>query len=261
MSILEQIIRYKRKEVQLKKRAQPMERIMNSPLIEKAVHSFTDSIRDKRKSGIIAEFKRKSPSEGIINAEAHVTEVTSGYTAYGASALSVLTDESFFGGGNYDLALARNNTGIPLLRKDFIIDEYQVAESKAMGADVILLIAAVLQPGEVQRLAHFAHSLKLQVILEIHTQQELDRFCPYIDAIGVNNRDLKTFNTGIQQSINLYPHLPSGVIKLSESGIKTPADAQLLLRSGFDGLLVGSLFMRKPAPHLAFADFVKDMQS
>jgi indole-3-glycerol phosphate synthase len=261
MNILEQIIRYKRKELQLKKKAQPIERIMNSPLMEKSINSFTDSIRDKHKSGIIAEFKRKSPSEGMINAEDNVTEVTAGYTTYGASALSVLTDESFFGGGSYDLALARNNTGIPLLRKDFIIDEYQVAESKAMGADVILLIAAVLQPREVQQLAHFAHSFGLQVILEIHAQQELDRFCPGIDAVGVNNRDLKTFATGIQQSINLFEHLPSEVVKLSESGIKTPADAQLLLGAGFDGLLIGSLFMRESAPHFAFADFIKDLQS
>jgi indole-3-glycerol phosphate synthase len=260
MNILEQIIRYKRKELQLKKRSQPIERIMNSPLMEKPINSFTDSIRDKHKSGIIAEFKRKSPSEGIINAEADVTEVTSGYTTYGASALSVLTDESFFGGGSYDLVLARNNADIPLLRKDFIIDEYQVAESKAMGADVILLIAAVLQPKEVQQLAHFAHSLGLQVILEIHTQQELNRFCPGIDAVGVNNRNLKTFTTGIQQSINLYPHLPAEVVKLSESGIKTPSDAQLLLRAGFDGLLIGSLFMRESAPHVAFSDFIKDLE-
>jgi indole-3-glycerol phosphate synthase len=260
MNILEQIIRHKKEELQLKKRAQPIERIMNSPLMERPVNSFTDSIRDKYKPGIIAEFKRRSPSEGMINAEADVTEVTSGYTTYGASALSVLTDEHFFGGGSYDLSLARNNKEIPVLRKDFIIDEYQVAESKAMGADVILLIAAVLQPKEVRHLAHFASSLGLQVILEIHTQQELDRFCPDIDAVGVNNRNLKTFTTSIQQSISLYPHLPKEVVKLSESGIKTPADAQLLLQAGFDGLLIGSLFMRESVPHLAFADFIKCLQ-
>jgi indole-3-glycerol phosphate synthase len=260
MNILEQIIRHKREELQLKKRAQPIERIMNSPLMERPVNSFTDSIKDKHKSGIIAEFKRRSPSEGMINTEANVTEVTSGYTTYGASALSVLTDENFFGGGSYDLSLARSSRNIPLLRKDFIIDEYQVAESKAMGADVILLIAAVLQPKEVQQLAHLAHSLGLQVILEIHTQDELDRLCPAIDAVGVNNRNLKTFTTDIQQSIRLYPHLPEEVVKLSESGIKTPADARLLLQAGFDGLLIGSLFMKESSPHLAFADFVKGLK-
>ncbi|MFA6059219.1 MAG: indole-3-glycerol phosphate synthase TrpC [Taibaiella sp.] len=260
MNILEQIIRHKRRELQLKKRAQPIERIMNSPLMERSVNSFTDSIRDKRKPGIIAEFKRKSPSEGIINVEVDVTEVTSGYTTYGASALSVLTEGGGFGGSSYDLDLARNNKDIPLLRKDFIIDEYQVAESKAIGADVILLIAAVLKPKEVQQLARFAHSLGLQVILEIHTQEELDRFCPGIDAVGVNNRNLKAFTTNIQQSINLYPHLPAEAVKLSESGIKTPADARLLLQAGFDGLLIGSLFMRESAPHLAFADFIKSLK-
>lgn len=260
MNILEQIIKHKRKELQRRKRAQPIDRIMNAPLMERSANSFTDSIRDKRKSGIIAEFKRRSPSGGTINAEVDVTEVTSGYTTHGASALSVLTDEDFFGGGSYDLDLARSNKDIPLLRKDFIIDEYQVAESKAMGADVILLIAAVLQPKEVQQLAQFAHSLGLQVILEIHTRQELDRFCPAIDAIGVNNRNLKTFTIDIQQSVNLYPHLPAEVVKLSESGIKTPADGQRLLQTGFDGLLIGSLFMRESAPHLAFADFIKGMQ-
>jgi indole-3-glycerol phosphate synthase len=260
MNILEQIIRHKRKELQLKKRAQPIERIMNSPLMERPVNSFTDSIRDKHKSGIIAEFKRRSPTAGVINAETDVTEVTSGYTTHGASALSVLTDEDFFGGSSYDLGLARNNKDIPLLRKDFIIDEYQVAESKALGADVILLIAAALQPEEVKQLTQFAHSLGLQVILEIHTQQELDRFCPAIDAVGVNNRNLKTFTTDIQQSVNLYPHLPAEVVKLSESGIKTPADAQRLLQTGFDGLLIGSLFMRESAPHLAFADFIKGLK-
>lgn len=260
MNILEQIIGHKRKEIQLRKSAQPIARMMDSPLMERSVNSFTDSLRDKRKSGIIAEFKRRSPSEGIINAEADVAEVTAGYATYGASALSVLTDGDFFGGNSYDLGLAKNNGHIPVLRKDFIIDEYQVAESKAMGADVILLIAAVLQLKEVQQLAHFAHSLGLQVLLEIHTRQELDRFCPGVDAIGINNRNLKTFTTDIQQSINLYPYLPAEVVKLSESGIKTPADAELLFQTGFDGLLIGSLFMKEEVPHLAFADFIKGLQ-
>lgn len=257
-NILEQIVSCKRKEIAARKKAQPLQRLLASALFERPVLSFTQKIKDDRKSGIIAEFKRRSPSKGILNADADVETVTAGYTEYGASALSVLTDEDFFGGGSYDFRRARNNEHIPLLRKDFIIDEYQVIESRAMGADAILLIAAVLSPRAVSRLARRAKELQLEVLLEVHEPEELDCLCADIDAVGVNNRSLRTFATDLQHSLDLYSYLPCDLVKISESGIRTPADIALLRQIGFDGFLIGSLFMKEPEPHKAFATFVKE---
>jgi indole-3-glycerol phosphate synthase len=259
-NILEQIVAHKRREVAARKAAQPLQRLFAAPYFSRPVHSFKDSIRDSRRSGIIAEFKRRSPSKGLLNADADVTTVTTGYAVHGASALSVLTDEDFFGGGTHDLRMARSNKDIPLLRKDFIIDEYQVAEARALGADAVLLIASVLSPRAVSRLARCARELQLQVLLEIHERKELDCLCPEIDVVGVNNRSLRTFVTDLQFSIDLYPHLPANMLKISESGIRTAADIEHLREVGFEGFLVGSLFMKQPAPHLAFADFVKTIR-
>ncbi len=258
-NILEQIVSHKRKEVAARKEAQPLERLYAAPLFDRPTCSLAGSIKDKTRSGIIAEFKRRSPSKGMLNGNADVFDVTSGYTAYGASALSVLTDEDFFGGGDHDLRMARKNNGIPLLRKDFIIDEYQVAEARAIGADAILLIAAILSPRAVSRLARYAHELQLEVLLEVHAPEELDCVDNAIDVIGVNNRNLKTFTTDLQHSIDLYPLLPSGLVKISESGIRTTADVYRLRETGFDGFLIGSLFMQQPEPRQAFAQFVKEI--
>jgi indole-3-glycerol phosphate synthase len=209
------------------------------------------------KTGIIAEFKRKSPSRGVINADVSIEEVTTGYFRSGASALSILTDNAFFGGSESDLTRARELNSIPILRKDFILDEYQIIEARAMGADAILLIAAVLSAAEVLQLARFARSLEMQVLLEIHGRTELDRLCEYVDMVGVNNRDLNTFEVDMAVSLELAGEIPSGFVKVSESGITSPLVVKKLKSAGFQGFLIGENFMRAPDPVLAFSDFVK----
>jgi len=170
-----------------------------SDLFKRKPLSLKQFLFDPTKTGIITEFKRRSPSKGIINDNADVVAVTQAYTRYGASGLSVLTDHQFFGGSTEDLEKARVNE-IPILRKDFVIDEYQIVEAKSMGADVILLIAACLEPATVKRLAAFAKSLQLEVLLELHAAEELGHICDDTELIGINNRNLKTFVVDIDHS-------------------------------------------------------------
>ncbi|WP_118975491.1 indole-3-glycerol phosphate synthase TrpC [Taibaiella koreensis] len=260
-NILETIAAHKKLEVAYKKRAFPVSRLEHMALQQRPALPFDAFIGDEQKTGIIAEFKRRSPVKGMINDTADVSEVTSGYARHGASALSVLTDEDFFSGGSYDFSRARRNEHIPLLRKDFIIDEYQVVETRAMGADVLLLIAAILTPRQVQGLSRLAVSLGLQVLLEVHAAGELGHYCPDVAAVGVNNRDLKAFTIDMQHSVALYPQLPPEALKISESGIRSAADVRLLRQVGYHGFLIGSLFMKEPAPEQAFAHFVKTLES
>jgi indole-3-glycerol phosphate synthase len=215
---------------------------------------------DDTRTGIITEFKRKSPSKGIINATADVVTVTSAYANYGASGLSVLTDEQFFGGSTNDLVRARVNE-IPILRKDFVIDEYQILEAKAMGADLILLIAACLTPAEVQSLAEFARSLQLEVLLELHAEEELEHICDATELVGINNRNLKTFVVDIERSLNMATRIPAGKIKIAESGINDPANIRLFKEHGFKGFLIGENFMKTPDPGKAFHDFITQLAS
>jgi indole-3-glycerol phosphate synthase len=257
MNILEQIISHKHTIVARRKQEHPLAELERAALFSRPVISFRDSLLDHRKTGIIAEFKRKSPSKGFINAAAQAGPVTADYEACGASALSVLTDLHYFGGTEKDIADTGTERSIPLLRKEFIIDEYQVAESRAMGADVILLIASVLTSKRIKVLSGFAKSLGLQVLLEVHSRDEISSFNENIEAIGVNNRNLKTFSTDIQQSIDLYPYLPADTIKISESGINKPADLKQLRAKGYDGFLIGELFMSTQDPGKAFREFAK----
>lgn len=257
--ILETIVNHKKLEVADRKRALPMARLEAKALQQRAVLPLDAFIRDKQKTGIIAEFKRRSPVKGLLNDTATVTDVTAGYTRHGASALSVLTDQDFFGGGNYDFSQARHND-IPLLRKDFIIDEYQVIEARARGADAILLIAAILTPKQVQRLSRLAVSLQLQVLLEVHSRDELEHYCPEVAAVGVNNRDLKAFTVDLHHSVALGSYLPGAAVKVSESGIRSAADIKILREAGYEGFLIGSLFMKEAAPEQAFAQFVKSLE-
>ena len=216
-----------------------------------------DFILDPKRTGIIAEFKRQSPSKGIINDRLSVEEVTNGYAAAGASALSVLTDRSFFGGKDEDLLAARQVNKLPLLRKDFMLDEYQIIEAKAMGADIILLIAAILTPAEVRKLAKCAKDLGLNVLLEVHNREELDRsICEDLDAIGVNNRNLGDFSVSVQHSYDLVNHIPSRFLKISESGISDPKTIKELRAAGFDGFLIGENFMKETDPGKAMKEFV-----
>ena len=256
MNILDKIIEAKKKEVTERKVSFPISELEKSAFFKNECHSLKHALLDVDKTGIIAEFKRKSPSKGIINDTADVREVTSDYAQYGASALSVLTDELFFGGSLKDLEVAREQL-IPILRKDFMVDEYQVIESKAYGADIILLIAACLTAKEVQDLSIFAKNLGLNVLLEIHDESEVEHICAEIDVVGINNRNLKDFKVDIQQSIQLGDMIPKGNIKIAESGIHDLKTLERLRGHGFQGFLMGEIFMKEKNPGQAFRNFAE----
>jgi indole-3-glycerol phosphate synthase len=260
MTIIDEIVANKRRELDIIAGINPLKNLESLKYFSRETISLSEFLLDKNKTGIIAEFKRKSPSKGIINASASVIDVTSGYCREGASGLSVLTDAQFFGGSSADLISARESNNFPVLRKDFIIDEYQVIESKAIGADAILLIAAVLNRHEILELARLAHSLGLEILLEIHEGEELIKINEYINIIGVNNRDLKTFNVDVDTSLNIIRRLPSEFIKISESGISSPAMIRKLKDAGYNGCLIGEKFMLSDDPAKAFSEFVRDIK-
>jgi len=260
MNILEEIIEYKKEEVKSNKSKVKATELEKRELFSRAVLPLKDFLLDKSKTGIIAEFKRRSPSKGVINPDVDVLEVTKGYTEHGASCLSVLTDEHFFGGSDEDLIKARINE-IPILRKDFIIDEYQLIEAKSIGADVILLIAACLTVAEVKRLASFAKNLGLEVLLELHTEEELEHICDDTGVIGINNRNLKTFDVDIERSLRMAERIPFPKFKIAESGISSVNDILLFKKHGFQGFLIGENFMKVTNPTIAFAEFVKQLKA
>jgi indole-3-glycerol phosphate synthase len=259
MNILDKIIGYKRGEVERNKLDRPVGVLEKSGLFSRRPLSLRESLADPARTGIIAEFKRRSPSKGVINDRADVVKVTSAYTRFGASCLSVLTDGHFFGGSADDLVKARINQ-IPILRKDFMIDDYQITEAKAMGADVILLIAACLSPAAVKSLAVFARSLDLEVLLEIHNEEELGHICDETAIIGVNNRDLKTFSVDTERSVQLSKMIPAGKTKISESGIHQIDTILYLKQFGFSGFLIGENFMKEEDPAAAFEKFARELR-
>ena len=259
MNILSQIIADKKNEVALKKQLIPLGALKMLPHYNRPTVSLKKSL--KTTTGIITDFKRKSPSKGIINDSASVSDVVMGYDFHGSACISILTDEKYFGGTNDDIFLAREVTEKPILRKDFIIDEYQLVEAKAIGADVILLIAACLTPAETQRLAKFAKKLGLEILLELHSDEELGHVCDEIDLVGINNRNLKTFEVNWQHSINLAARLPADKLKIAESGIHSVDELLMLKQNGFDGFLIGENFMKHNDPSIAFAAFVKELHS
>lgn len=259
MNILDTIVASKRKEVEDRKRRQPLDLLERKPHFFRPTFSLAQFLKDPSKTGIIAEFKRKSPSKGIINGTADVREVTAAYAQSGASAISILTDEEFFGGSSQDLMAARS-LNIPLLRKDFIIDPYQIFEAKAIGADVILLIAACLKPEETRNLAMLAAEMQLSVLLELHDEEELGHVNDFTPIIGINNRNLKTFEVNIEKSLEMASRLPSDAIKVAESGIDKIATIQLFKENGFDGFLIGEQFMKAADPAKAFKAFVEEMK-
>lgn len=254
-NILEEIVAVKERQVEFEKTDTPVSVWEKQPFFTRATLSLRSSLLNENKTGIIAEFKRRSPSKGIINDKISVEKVAEAYTTHGASGLSVLTDRAFFGGSADDLKAARNND-IPILRKDFIIDEYQVVQAKAIGADVILLIAACLSPARVKRYAAFAKKLGLEVLLEIHNETELEHICDETDIVGVNNRDLKTFKVDINTSLLLINKIPANKIAITESGISDVETIVTLKQAGFKGFLIGETFMKEADPGKAFADFV-----
>jgi indole-3-glycerol phosphate synthase len=260
MNILDRIIEYKRVEVAKHKKSTPAAVLESRAGFRHKPLSFRTFLTDSERTGIIAEFKRKSPSKGVINDRSSVEDVTRGYEAAGASCLSVLTDGPSFGGSTEDLIAARVN-GIPILRKDFIVDEYQIVEARAMGADVILLIAACLTPAEVRRLAGFAHSLGLEVLLEIHGEDELEHISDATPIVGVNNRDLKTFAVDIERSIRLIDQIPQDKLLIAESGIDKVETIWRMKDAGFHGFLIGECFMKEEDPAIAFASFIEQLKS
>lgn len=262
MTILDQIVLKKRTEIALAKSQVSIKALESSAAFDRTPYVFKDFLLDPARTGIIAEFKRRSPSKGLINGESTVEDVTGGYASAGASALSVLTDSDFFGGHQEDLLRARAHNQIPVLRKDFMIDGYQLLEAKAWGADIVLLIAAILSPAEIADLAGFAKSLGLNVLLEVHNREELQRSIhPDLDAIGVNNRNLADFSVDIQTSFDLVDEIPSEFLKISESAISNPLTINELKAAGFQGFLIGENFMKTADPAAAMRQFVSELIS
>lgn len=249
MNILDKIILHKQKEVEENKKVVSVKELEASPLFGRTPFSLKQRLITQEHVGIIAEFKRKSPSKGIINDRNTPQEIAQGYVQARAAAMSVLTDQEFFAGTGEDLQQARKVVDIPLLRKEFIIDEYQLLEAKAMGADLILLISACLEPARLKALAEFAQSLGLEVLMEVHNQEELDATLnPCVDLVGVNNRNLKTFEVSIQTSLDLAAKIPAEFVKISESGLRSVDNILELEDAGFQGFLIGETFMKTEDP-------------
>ena len=261
MDILEKIIAHKRKEVAERKSLFPEKLLEKSIFFETKPVSLKKYLLREDKSGIIAEIKRKSPSKGMINPYVSVERTSIGYMQSGASALSVLTDKEFFGGSNEDLTTARKFNFCPILRKDFILEEYQVIEAKSIGADAILLIAAALEKEEIMRLGKKAHELGLEVLLEVHNEEELSAINDYVDVLGVNNRNLKTFEVSIETSIQLSKKIPEQLVKISESGISNPEAIIQLKEHGFRGFLIGEYFMTDSRPERKCEAFIEKLES
>jgi len=260
--ILTKIVDNKRLEVAQAKQNVSVASLEKSEYFSRTCYSLRDFMLDGSRTGIIAEFKRASPSKGTINDQAEVSVVTRQYAEAGASALSVLTDQHFFGGKIRDLIEAREANQIPILRKDFIIDEYQILEAKAIGADIILLIASILTPQQVERFAKLAKTLGLNVLLEVHNLEELEKnIFDDLDAIGVNNRNLDTFTVSVQHSHDLVNLIPDRFLKISESGISDPGTIAELRNAGFNGFLIGENFMKNSDPGLAIQNFVKELKN
>jgi indole-3-glycerol phosphate synthase len=259
MSILNEIVAHKKQVVEERKALYPEKLLEKSIFYEARPISLKKYIQRKDKSGIIAEFKRKSPSKGWINQYADIENTSLRYMMAGASALSVLTDEKYFGGSNKDLETARQFNYCPILRKDFIIDPYQIIEAKSIGADAVLLIAAILSKGEVKKFATQAKALGMEVLFEVHTREELDKLDDSIELVGVNNRDLKDFSVDYRRSIEIGKDIPSGKIKVAESGISNAETIEELRRHGFEGFLIGEAFMKHSRPAEICAEFIRQL--
>jgi indole-3-glycerol phosphate synthase len=261
MNILDTIVERKRAEVAERKQLKPLDMIKAEPSYTRKTISLVEGLSRPNASGIIAEFKRKSPSKGVINDLVDPVDVTKAYQAAGASAVSILTDAYFFGGDDEDLVRARAVLNIPILRKEFIIDEYQVHEAKALGADLILLIAACLSRDEVAHFSTVARSLGLEVLLELHDEDELEHVCETVDLVGINNRSLKTFDVNIARSLKMAEQLPKDKLKVAESGIDDPAQVKIFRENGYSAFLIGENFMKTNDPGLALNEFRKQIET
>lgn len=259
MNILDKIIADKYKEVALRKNLIPVKQLEQSVLMNRGANSLAEALR-KSNTGIIAEHKRRSPSKSVINQSVSVQDVAMDYETAGVCGMSVLTDGKYFGGSLDDLVLARASVQMPLLRKEFIVDTYQILEAKAYGADVILLIAAVLTREEIKTLSEFAKSLLLDVLLEVHNAEELEKsIMPSLDMLGVNNRNLKTFEVSTDISKDLSEKIPEDFVKVSESGISSIEAIKDLKDYGYQGFLIGENFMKTENPGASAEAFIKEL--
>ena len=260
MDILEIIIAFKRDEVKIKKSFYPVSKLEDTVFFKREMPSFYEAL-NKPEPSIIGEFKRKSPSKGAINFTADVEQVARGYQEAGIAAMSILTDKEFFGGEDHDIRNVAGFTKLPLLRKEFIVDEYQVIESKSIGASAILLIASILSKKEVVRLSDLALNLGMDVLFEIHDEKDLDKMNHKIKIIGVNNRNLKTFEVSMDNSRNLFNHLPLNCLKVAESGFQTINEVKQLFSIGYGAFLIGEKFMRSENPGKAASGFIMDLKT
>lgn len=260
MTILDKIVKDKLVEVELRKSLIPISQLEQSVLFNRKTVSLTNNLRNS-KSGIIAEHKRRSPSKQVINHNLNVQDVAKGYENAGVCGMSVLTDGKYFGGSLDDLLIARASCNLPLLRKEFIIDEYQILEAKAYGADVILLIAAILTRDEVKQFSELAKSLNLDLLLEVHNEEELYKsIMPSLDMIGVNNRNLKTFDVSLNTSKSISQIIPDEFVKVSESGISSVETIKELQPFGYQGFLIGENFMKTDNPGANATQFIKELE-
>lgn len=257
MNILDKIIKRKTEEIIESKSKISINQLKDSEFFGRPTFSLKETL--KSKSGIITEFKRQSPSKGIINNQVSSLDVVSQYENWGASAVSILTDKDFFGGSFDDILSVRHHINIPILRKDFMIDDYQFYQAKAIGADVILLIASCLSPNQVLEFTELAHSLNLEVLLEIHSEEELVHINKNVDFVGINNRNLKDFKVDLQHSVKLKNQLPRDVFSIAESGIYNKEDFLFLKEKGFDGFLMGEYFMKNENPGQKFKEFIREV--
>lgn len=261
MTILDKIIAHKKKEVAQLRQEVLIEKLIKSPNFKRTPISLKKALLSKNSNGIIAEYKRQSPSKGIINDIAEIVDVTQGYLEANVTAQSILTDSEFFGGNIMDVIKARTvNESIPILRKDFIVDGFQIVEAKAIGADAILLIAACLTNEELRNYGKLAEDLGLDVLYEVHTLEDLDKIDLDHKIIGINNRNLKTFEVDLQHSIELANQIPDSCIKVSESGISDPRIIIGLKEFGFKGFLIGENFMKTADPGMACQQFIAQIK-
>ena len=262
MNILEQIVAFKKQEIAKIKAEVSLEKLVKSPAFKRTPLSLKEALVEKGSTGIIAEFKRQSPSKGIINATSTIQEVTEGYLNANVAAQSILTDTRYFGGTMVDLMTARTlNSVRPILRKDFVVDAFQIVEAKAIGSDAVLLIAACLTKEELKNYGKPATELGLSVLYEVHSQEELDKISD-LDGkiIGINNRNLKTFEVVLEHSIALAAQIPDSCVKVSESGISNPRIISGLKEYGFQGFLIGENFMKTDNPGRACRQFIDQIR-
>lgn len=265
--ILDQILANKRFELDIQQQALSFEALEDAACEPREFHSMRQSL-ETSPSGIIAEFKRRSPSKGWIQPDGKADEIPAAYAEAGASALSILTDEKFFGGTLRDIRTARPLVQLPILRKDFVIDEYQLLQARVAGADAVLLIASCLEKETCRFLTARSHELGLEVLLEIHRESELEYITEEVDMVGINNRNLGTFVTDVQNSFTLASQLNERAssfarrpVLVSESGISSPTTVKELRKAGFRGFLIGENFMKTDAPGQMLAHFIREVVS